>query len=923
LFLTSLLIIANPARVFAVAADNYQWVQHQPSSSTGHISGVAIDSSTPSTVYILTATAGVYKSTDNGDTWTQKNTGLPAALGVSYSGLGNLLTMDPNNSSVLYANIGGVPYKTTNGANSWTSIGAGISVCSPSQVAGVAVDPTNSNHIFAAHVASGCSGGIFESTDAGSNWTQIAGIGVGSGLGNDAWTLAIDPTDNQKMYVGTIHFAVAYSSDGGHNWTQNFPTGAAETSITIAVNPATPSRVLLGNASGLYLSTDNAHTWTSELAQVSSSVDDIKFAPSNSAIGYLASSNGIYKTTDGGLNWTQMGQASLSPVGLAIDPNDPTVIYIATSALGIYRSIDSGATATAKNTGLPTSSNMQWITQSSSNHDIVLVGAHQSAATVGYKSTDRGFTWSMLGVPTGTTFTTYGFNIHPTNPDIIYARTYTGSAFKFFKSIDGGSVWADTGITITGGFGWSAIDPTTPSTLLVVDLNGYMQRSDNSGTSWTTEATFNPTHGQPSSISNDVEFAPSNSQIVYAASYQSVWTSSDNGVNWTQQTNGIPQDSASNWVNYVSIDPTNANIAYASTRAMIIYKTTDGGATWAESGTFAQSLGKVVVDAVDHTILYLDTGNTWYKSTDSGANWVAQPQTGTFETGILSLIQDKADSNRFLMSGSSKGVTAYENSIPNFSTSTISAVDDNGGTLQPSETQTYTVNLINTGYGTATNTNAVITLNSNLSYRSGTAKIDGTVLSSNPLSSNVLTIPVGTLIRNQQNSVTFQTAVANSCSLQFNQGASETSSEDTSGTTISTISINTNGCNNLSVASAPTCSDNPPFGSPDLFQIRAYKNRSILYFAPPGGQYSNFFIAYGFSDGDNRFGTSFGQIHSIGAISHEIRDLSPNTTYYFRVRGGNGCATGNWSNTLKIKTTSGNIVKYYHRYVPPLKKVLP
>lgn len=628
--------------VHATAADSFQWVRHQPSSSTGNVVGVAVDSVTNTTVYILTATAGVYKSTDSGTTWVAKNTGLPAGLTVNSSnGYGNLLTMDPNNSSVLYINIGGVPYKSTDGASTWTSIGTGINVCSPPQVTGVIVDKTNSNHIFAAHISSGCSGGIFESTNAGISWTQIAGEGVGTGLGNDAWTLAIDPTNNQKMYVGTIHSVVAYSTNGGHNWTQNFPAGAGQTTSTVAVNPTTTSRVLLGNSNGLFLSTDSGVSWTSLISQVSTSVTDIKFAPSDSTIGYLSSTNGIYKSTDGGLNWTLMGLSNIAPVGLAIDPVTPTTIYIGTHSLGIYRSTDSGATASAINAGLPTSSNMQWITQSVSNNNILMVGANQSSSTVGFKSTDRGFTWSILGVPTGTTFTGYGFNINPTDPNIVYARVYTGTVFKFFKSTDGGTSWTDTGITITSGFGGSSIDPTTPSTLLVVDLDGYMHRSSDSGATWQTEATFNPTHTLPSSISNDVQFAPSNSQIAYASSYQSVWKSTDNGVTWTQLTNGIPQVGPNNWVNYVTIDPTDPNTAYASSRANIIYKTTDGGATWAASGSFANTPQKLIVDATTHTTLYVDTGGAWYKSIDSGANWTLQPQTGSFETGsIRNVIED-------------------------------------------------------------------------------------------------------------------------------------------------------------------------------------------------------------------------------------------------------------------------------------------
>jgi len=42
-----------------------------------------------------------------------------------------------------------------------------------------------------------------------------------------------------------------------------------------------------------------------------------------------------------------------------------------------------------------------------------------------------------------------------------------------------------------------------------------------------------------------------------------------------------------------------------------------------------------------------------------------------------------------------------------------------------------------------------------------------------------------------------------------------------------------------------------------------------------------------------------------GVIDYTINELAPNAKYYFKVRAGNGCATGSWSNWLAAKTDGG------------------
>lgn len=100
----------------------------------------------------------------------------------------------------------------------------------------------------------------------------------------------------------------------------------------------------------------------------------------------------------------------------------------------------------------------------------------------------------------------------------------------------------------------------------------------------------------------------------------------------------------------------------------------------------------------------------------------------------------------------------------------------------------------------------------------------------------------------------------------------------------------------------PVCGSFAPTSSPDLYQIDVTDTTANLYFVPVTGHVNHYIVSYGYWSGDERFGTSISQGHSNGAIAYTINHLEPDTTYHFKVRGGNGCMPGNWGNTIRIKT---------------------
>lgn len=97
--------------------------------------------------------------------------------------------------------------------------------------------------------------------------------------------------------------------------------------------------------------------------------------------------------------------------------------------------------------------------------------------------------------------------------------------------------------------------------------------------------------------------------------------------------------------------------------------------------------------------------------------------------------------------------------------------------------------------------------------------------------------------------------------------------------------------------SQPTrCAQAAPGSAPALFQIIRAGTQATLFFAPVTSNVTNYFISYGDHSGAEMYGTQFSQGPTTGAVSFTINHLSPLQQYFFRVRAGNDCMPGPWSN---------------------------
>jgi PKD repeat protein len=128
-----------------------------------------------------------------------------------------------------------------------------------------------------------------------------------------------------------------------------------------------------------------------------------------------------------------------------------------------------------------------------------------------------------------------------------------------------------------------------------------------------------------------VEQSASNPQILYAGSANAgVWKSVDKGMTWTPLT----QNMMLGEIKALEIDWSNPDIVYFGSEKDI-YKTTDGGMSWINTGSTAfQNLTvlatDIVMSPVDSLTLWAATNIGLYRTTDGGVNWT-QLKTGIWQ----------------------------------------------------------------------------------------------------------------------------------------------------------------------------------------------------------------------------------------------------------------------------------------------------
>jgi photosystem II stability/assembly factor-like uncharacterized protein len=312
--------------------------------------------SQPNVFYMAQCNGGVFKSTDFGRTWApifdDQPTGSIGAIAVALS--------DPN---IIYVgsgeglhrpdlSVGDGVYKSTDAGKTWTHLG----LRDGQQIAQVAVDPRNADHVFVA-VAGHPYGpneerGLYRSLDGGKNFERVLGQDENVG-GSD---VVIDPANPGIVYASfwesregpwenaTFHGnggGIFKSLDGGKNFTRlknGLPPEMVQANLAIA--PSAPQRLMAtvatADGSKIFRSDDAGENWkvATDDPRPGNGIGGgdlpvVRFDPKNPDVIYSASIV-CWKSTDGGKTWTGWRGA---PGGddyqnIWINPTDPRIILL-------------------------------------------------------------------------------------------------------------------------------------------------------------------------------------------------------------------------------------------------------------------------------------------------------------------------------------------------------------------------------------------------------------------------------------------------------------------------------------------------------------------------------------------------------------------------------------------------------------------
>ncbi len=478
-------------------------------------------------------------------------------------------------------------------------------------------------------------GGLWKTTNGGNSWTVNSVSMVNTGVEE----VVIDPSNPNIMFLitggtwggVTRSLGVLKSTDGGNTWNTTGLIYPGSTSIyfrRIAMHPTNHNILFVAASNGIWKTTDGGTTWTQQYS--SKEFHDVKFNPANPSIVYATTHinvNGfsaeIYRSTNTGNSWTLIKTiAGGDRTFLAVTPANPALVMSVSpnssgGLLGLCKSTDSGATFNMYYTAngsnnllgsyLGASRGQGWhdlaLAINPFNANDVLVGG-----IITYRSTDGGMQWEQkYGMHADQQYLAY----NPLMPNTVFECNDGG----IYKSQDTGNTWTN----LTHGLGISQIYRISAANTINDKVLCGLQ--DN-GTQHLTNQRWNETQGGDGfkCIIDD-----NDTSIMYCTAQSGlVYKTYNGGVSWNLIVNtwGTGINVYGNFSTNFTMDPTNHSVLYMGKSQ--IYKSTDGGATWLQTGTISNVQASdwfITVAPSNPQIVY--AGNTlgFYKSTNGGASW--------------------------------------------------------------------------------------------------------------------------------------------------------------------------------------------------------------------------------------------------------------------------------------------------------------
>lgn len=580
---------ATEGGLFKSTDSGASWVllTNAPKGTT--IATIVIHPTTTSTLFIGTIERGVWKSINGGSTWTAVYTGCGDAVLA--------LAIDPNATSTVYAGCDkyGIRRSTNGGTNwSWSFYSYASSV-GALPVYSLAIDPRNSN-VYAAFHALDFDGIINSSEDDiykfdGTTWSPIS-----SGLTENAygaprpWDLEVDSSTNPSTIYVATDFQIAKLTAGGTTWTNLSSTPA----FSVAINPAAPATIVAGTQTNILRSTNGGASWSPASTGLQGTYfGALSFDRTATPKLYAGNNLSLFRSTDAGATWNDSNSGLCAPTIEAFVYHSATQTLRAFNRDATFSSTDGGATWTR----LANSSSNYAITSISVSGTTTYSGMWVSGCRYwgggGYlaKSGDGGASWSTpQRIVTDAKILSVGSP--PANSSIVYAVT-NGFGTGIVKSTNGGTSFSRISgyLQNPGESGPIIFHPTDQQTFYVGGGDGLYKSTDGGSSLTLLQGVNDGTTGYktgPQFEVSGVAMDPSNSQHIIAGTIHFVHETMDGGATWRRmQITGNPSgDLTTFWrTTGVVFDSTTPATVYVSSRNYGVYRSTDGGQTWASYNT--------------------------------------------------------------------------------------------------------------------------------------------------------------------------------------------------------------------------------------------------------------------------------------------------------------------------------------------------
>jgi len=665
-----------------------RWQFLGPTNVSGRITDIAVVAPKGKnyTMYVATASGGVWKTENEGVTWSPIFERGPATA------IGDI-AIAPTDQQMIWvgtgeANIfrssqsGAGVYKSLDGGKSWLPMG----LLGTNTIARIIVHPKNPDVVYVA--ASGHEWttnpdrGVFKTVDGGKNWEKILFVNDETG----AIDLVMDPLDNDTLYAATWQrmrkkwndprneaqyngSGIHKSTDAGKTW-KPINNGLPEAKFRGRIG----IDICLTKPNVLYAFVDNY-----EKAREPSENEraDAYGLPSAGIIKGAT----VFRSDDKGETWKQTGPHMERHSGTygwvfgqtRVDPNNENTVY--TMGLNLHVSNDGGKSFQVV-AGPGVDHHALWIDPDNSNY---MIKGYDQGLAVSY---DKGRNWR--------TFTNllpvcqfFNINYDMATPFKVYGSMQDHGSFRAPVDLSRGRdrIPAAAFEGAPGGEGSNhAIDPNNPNIVFSAGFYGTISRSDYDkpgaapGRPFSKNLLPRPFENEPRLRGQWLAafiLSPHNPNIVYHG-MQFVFRSLDRGDTWekispdlTYNTQTEMGDIPYHTIFAISESPLKYGLIYVGTDDGKVWVTKDGGKKWEEimSGLpYQKWVSRIIASQYDMATVYMtqngkrddDFAPYVWKSTDYGKTWTDISKG--IPLGPVNVIREDPVNRNILYVGTDQGV---------------------------------------------------------------------------------------------------------------------------------------------------------------------------------------------------------------------------------------------------------------------------